>query len=512
MHLTTYARECPTKPAVIMAGTGRTLSYGELDAATRHLAHLLRERGLRAGSTVAILMENGPEFIVAALAGQRCGLYFVPVNWHLTAAEIRYVIADSGSEALLTSPELTEAAAEATAGLTAPAHRFVLAAGDPPLPAGFEPAALDTSPLDDEPGVEPNGQFMFYSSGTTGRPKGIKQPLPGEPFGRSLAVEATMGKRYGFTPDSRYLSTGPLYHAAPLLWTLGTIGHGGTAVIMDRFDARAALAAIETERITHAQFVPTMFVRLLKLPETERSRYDLSSLRYAIHAAAPCPVEVKRRMLDWLGPVVYEYYGASEGICYFAIGPTEWLERPGSVGRSVYGTAHVLDENGTELGPGEIGQLWFESATRFEYHNDPDRTASALNRHGWATVGDLGWLDEDGYLYLADRRTDLIISGGVNIYPREIEDALVLHPGVSDVAVFGASDPEMGQRVIAVVQPAHPANGEELRPALSAHLSGRLARFKLPREIYFVPELPRLPSGKVLRRTLRERYEATGRP
>lgn len=507
MHLSDAAHSQPDVPALVMADSGRTLSYAELDAASRRLAIVLDARGLRAGDTVAILMENSVEFIVASLAAQRRGLYFVPVNWHLTAEEIRYMVTDSGASALLTSPALARIAAAAAADAPALAHRLVLADGCHGSGAGFDAIPLDTRPLSGPPGDEPNGTYMFYSSGTTGRPKGIKPAFPGTFFGDGLSVEQILADAYGFGATTRYLSPGPLYHAAPLGWTLGTIALGGTAVIMERFDAAETLAVIESYRITHGQFVPTLFVRILKLPAGIRQAYDLSSLRWVIHAAAPCPAEVKRRMLDWLGPAVYEYYAASEGICFFAIGPQEWLAHPGSVGRALRGVPHILDDDGTELPPGEIGQIWIDTPTAFDYHNDAAKTASVVNDKGWRTIGDMGSVDADGYLYLADRRTDLIISGGVNIYPREIEEAMVMHPDVADVAVIGIPDEEMGQRVMAVVQLRDAAIEEdEIRRSLLDHLAGQLARFKLPKEIEFVPDLPRLPSGKILRRALRARY------
>src|SRR5690606_18528510 len=359
-------------------------------------------------------------------------------------------------------------------------------------------------PLDEE--VE--GAWMFYSSGTTGRPKGILQPLSGAPFGSALPALATaMQLMWGFSGDTRYLCPAPLYHAAPLGWTTSVQRLGGTAVVMERFDAEEALALIERHRITHAQLVPTHFVRMLKLPEERRRAYDLSSLQLAIHAAAPCPVEVKEQMLEWWGPIVHEYYARSEGNGLCAIGPEEWLEHRGSVGRPIGATVHILDEEGNELPPGEPGQVWFESGTVFEYHNDPAKTASAFNDKGWSTLGDVGYLDEDGYLYLTDRISHMIISGGVNIYPQEVENLLTMHPAVADVAVIGVPDPEMGEQVKAVVQPADPSQaGPELEAELIAACRERLAGYKCPKSVDFVDELPRLPTGKLLKRELRQRY------
>jgi long-chain acyl-CoA synthetase len=499
--LTEHARTRPGKPAIVMAGSGAGLTFAELDAAARHLAAELTARGLRRGDVVAICMENCPELIAASLAAQRSGLYFVPVNWHLTSAEAGYMLADSGARVLLTTPGMAGLAAAASRQAAVPPDGLVVIGGEGPGSVRLHTAS--PPPL---PPREPCGIYMFYSSGTTGRPKGVLPGLPGTPFGDGLPLEQTMAGHYGFGTDTRYLSTGPLYHAAPLGWSLGTIALGGTTVLMERFDAEEALRAVERHRITHAQFVPTMFTRMLKLPWPRHS-WDTSSLRVVVHAAAPCPVEVKQAMIDWLGPIVYEYYAASEGICFFAISPGEWLKRQGSVGRPLQGVPHVLGEDGAELPPGETGQLWIEVKADVRYHNDPAKTAAMVNDHGWYTIGDMGRLDEDGYLYLADRRTDLIISGGVNIYPREIEDALVMHPAVLDVAVIGVPDEEMGQRALAVVQPTPGVSaGPELTQALLEHLSGRIARFKLPRAVEFAAELPRTPSGKVLRRVVRDRY------
>ena len=509
MHLSDVARSRPNAPAVVMSGSGRALTYAQLDAASRHFAAFLAERELNAGDTVAILMENSVAYIVAALAAQRRGLYFVPVNWHLTRNEIEFLITDSAAKTLITSPTMAELADAASAGVPTVEHLVVLADGaDGGRTAAMEVSAMDVTPVAEPAGEEPNGIYMFYSSGTTGRPRGIKPSLPGTAFGDGLSVEKTLSEAFGFGPSARYLSTGPLYHAAALGWSLGTIALGGTAVIMERFDATMSLRAIESYGITHAQFVPTMFVRMLKLPDDVRKAHDLSSLRWAIHAAAPCPVDVKRQMFDWLGPVIYEFYGASEGICFFAIGPQEWLEHPGSVGRALRGVPHILDENGVDLPPGEIGEIWVDTPVVFDYHNDAVKTASVVNGKGWRTVGDMGSLDGGGYLYLADRRTDLIISGGVNIYPREIEEAMVMHPDVADVAVIGVPDDDLGQRVVAVVQLRDPAaDSHQVRESLFNHLADRLARFKLPKDIQFMAELPRLPTGKILRRELRDLWK-----
>jgi long-chain acyl-CoA synthetase len=502
-HLSELARLQADQAAATGAdGTG--LTFAQLDDESRRLASLLEGRGLQPGDTVAILLENIPRFLAAAWGTLRAGLVLVPVNWHLSAAEAVYVARDSGARALITSGTLAPLATEIAASSPVLATKLVIGG---PIDGfeDFDAALAASSP--ERPAAEAGGQVMFYSSGTTGRPKGIKRTLPPAPFGTEQALETILAGLYGFGRDTVYLCTGPLYHAAPLGWSLGAQGLGGQVVVMPRFDPEACLAMIEQFRVTHVQFVPTMFVRMLKLAPEIRARYDLSSLRRVVHAAAPCPVDVKRAIIGWLGPIVDEYYAASEGNCYFAIGSEEWLAHPGSVGRPLLGTPHILDDEGAELGAGEVGQIWIEGPRVFEYHNDAAKTAGAFNDRDWSTLGDLGHVDADGYLYLSDRRTDLIITGGVNVYPREIEDALAMHPAVADVAVIGLPDAEMGQEIRAIVQPAAGVTGgPELEQELIEHCAAQLARFKRPRHVDFVADLPRLPSGKILRRLVRDTY------
>jgi acyl-CoA synthetase (AMP-forming)/AMP-acid ligase II len=365
-------------------------------------------------------------------------------------------------------------------------------------------ASHPAEPLDHE--VE--GMFMFYSSGTTGRPKGIKPPLPGAPFGEGLhAIVLLIQGLFGFTGDAVYLCPAPLYHAAPLGWSTAVQRLGGTVVVMESFDPLRALQVIEERHVTHAQFVPTHFVRMLKLDEGARTGPDLSTLQVAVHAAAPCPVEVKQQMLAWWGPIIHEYYSGSEGSGFCAVGPEDWLTHPGTVGQPLVGTIHVLDDDGDSVPQGQAGQIWFESDVRFEYHNDPDKTKDAFNDRGWSSLGDIGYLDGDGFLYLTDRASHMIISGGVNIYPQEVENELTLHPAVADVAVIGAPNPDFGEEVKAVVVAADPAAaGPELGEQLMAYCRERLAHYKCPVSVDFVDELPRLPTGKLLKRELRDRY------
>jgi len=510
VNLTDQAREHGDKPAVIMGGTGASMSYAELERRSNQVAHLFRARGLRAGMSIAVLMVNELDLLPVIWAAQRTGLYYAPVNWHLSAEEAAYIVADCGARLLVSSASLEPLAAAAAVAATGLDGRLVTGDGadGADLPAGAELLAtavegLPGTPVDDET----EGWYMFYSSGTTGRPKGIVRPLIAQPFGTGLGTETVMKLVFGFSPSSVYLCPGPLYHAAPLAWSIGTIRNGGTVIVMERFDAATALSLIERYRVTEGQFVPTMFVRMLRLPEAERERYDLSSLRLAVHAAAPIAVEVKRAMIDWLGPILAEYYAGSEanGIC--VIDSDDWLAHPGSVGRPLGVEVHIVGEDGAEVPAGEVGTVYFNGGSPFTYHNDPGKTTSAFNASGWSTLGDMGYLDDDGYLYLADRRTDLIVSGGVNIYPREVEEALAPHPAVADVAVIGVPDEEMGQRVHAVVQPAVAGTGTpELAAELIDFCRARIAHFKAPGSVSFEDSLPRTPSGKMLRRVVAERY------
>jgi len=498
-HPSAYAAIEPERPAIIMGGSGRVVTYAELDARSNRIAHLLRRHGLGVGSHLALLLENRVEFLEALWGALRSGVYVTPINWHLNAAEVAYVVNDCEASLLIGSAALLPAL-EGDA-IAVPAERRIAVGGTVLGLADYETAL---APYSGEPiadGCE--GQFMFYSSGTTGRPKGIKPPVVGGELGAPNNFTGLMSGLFGVGEDSVYLSPAPLYHAAPAGWTSGVHRLGGTAVIMERFDPLETLALIERHRVTHVQFVPTQLVRLLKLSEAERSRFDLSSLRVVIHAAAPCPPEVKRACIDWLGPIIQEYYSGSEGVGFCVIGSEEWLEHPGSVGRSLLGAAHIVDEDGDDLPPRTEGQVWFEAPHRFEYHGDPAKTASAFNDRGWSSLGDVGWLDEDGYLYLTDRVSNMIISGGVNIYPREVEDVLVLHPSIADVAVVGVPDPEMGEAVRAVVQPADVgADEESLARELIEFCRERVAHYKCPTSVAFVESLPRLPTGKLAKRLL----------
>ncbi len=488
-----------------MNGSGVTVTFGELNRRSNAIAHVLRAHGIERGDHIALLMENNPWYHAIVWAALRSGIYVTPINWHLVADEVSYIIQDCGARAFVTSSRFAPLTSEIASVLDRVESRFCV---DGNLEAfeSFESAvsAQPTTPIDDQS----LGAIMFYSSGTTGRPKGIKQPLSDNPIDARGGMDMLLEFLYGATSDSVYLSPAPLYHAAPLVWSLAAQRIGATVIVMEHFDPEETLAAIERHRVTHAQFVPTHFIRMLKLDESVRHKYDLSSLKMAVHAAAPCPIEAKRAMLEWWGPVIWEYYAGSEGNGYCSASPEEWLAHPGTVGKMITGKVHIMGEDGEELPVGEPGLVYFESGAQFKYHNDEEKTASAYNAHGWSTLNDIGYLDADDFLYLTDRASHMIISGGVNIYPQEVESLLALHPAVLDVAVIGVPDPDLGETVLAVIHAAPDAKpSEALGAELIAYCQAHLAKFKCPRRVDFVDDLPRLPNGKLLKRQLRDRYQ-----
>lgn len=497
----------PERLAFRMCGTGESVAFAELEARANQGAHLLRQLGVRAGDHIAILMENRREFLEICFAADRAGVYYTTISTHLTRDEIGYILEDCGAKLLVSSDRFLDLATE-LAG--APARRWttlIVGNTSPEFDSWSETVADQAeSPIEDEA----QGLDMLYSSGTTGRPKGILWPLPEDlPGGRTMLVEL-LTSLFGYAPDTRYLCPAPLYHAAPLRHTMVTVKMGGSAFIMERFDAQESLRIIEDERITHSQWVPTMFIRMLKLPDEERLRYDVSSMVMAVHAAAPCPIEIKRRMIDWWGPIIHEYYAGTENNGFTAITTPEWLEHQGSVGRAKLGIIHICGEDGAELPLGEEGEVYFENGHRFAYHNDPEKTAASANAMGWTTLGDIGRVDEEGYLYLTDRKSFMIISGGVNIYPQEIEDVLLCHPSVLDAAVFGVPNEDFGEEVKAVVQPVPAVDGgEALREELMTLCRQRLSSIKCPRSIDFRRSLPRSATGKLYKRRLKEEYLAS---
>ncbi|GAA1097737.1 acyl-CoA synthetase [Tsukamurella spumae] len=506
MYPGAFAELTPDKPAAIDADTGDTLTYARLNDESTRLAHHLHALGLRRGDTIAIVASNDLRIFCAYLAAIRSGLYVAAVNHHLTAGEVNYILEDCDARALFAGADVAEAVSQARElpGLAGAGHAIAWGGAI----AGFADydevlAAADATPLTDQP----RGIDMLYSSGTTGRPKGIRIPLPeGQVDEIPDAYTAIFAPTYGMDEHTVYLSPAPLYHAAPLRFCGVAMSVGGTVIMMHRFDPEEALALIEKYRVTHSQWVPTMFVRMLKLPEQTRARYDTSSLKVAIHAAAPCPAEVKRSMIDWWGPVIHEYYASTEAAGATFISPQEALERPGSVGRAGLGVARICGDDGAVLPAGEIGTIYFERETMpFQYHNAPEKTRAAQHpeHENWATTGDVGYLDEDGYLYLTDRKDFMIITGGVNIYPQESESALIMHPAVADVAVIGVPDADLGETALACVELAPgAAPSDELARELIAYAGRDLARYKLPRAVRFVDSLPRTPTGKLVKRLI----------
>jgi len=508
-HPAVWADRGPERVAAVLhagipgGGTVATITYAELAERSAQLVRALHRRGLGAGDHLAIMCTNRIEMLVTCWAALRSGMYCTPISTWLTAHECTYIATDSGAKALVAAAELGDVARDVAdrAGIT-----VRVAVGG--AIAGFEPwygvlAAESGDLLDDEP----EGSVMFYSSGTTGRPKGVRKPLSGRVAGSSNPLAAFVPLT-GLGEDTVYLSPAPLYHAAPLGWSLGTLRMGGTVVLLPGFEPELVLATIAEQQVTLAQFVPTMLTRLLRLDRATRDKYDRSSLRVVLHAAAPCPRHVKAAAIEWLGPIVHEYYSGTEGSGITYITSEDWLDHPGSVGRPLVGDLHITDESGTAVGPGTEGTIWFGGGERYEYHGDPGATAARRHSNGWTTLDDVGYVDADGYLYLTDRRAHMIVSGGVNISPREIEDVLSTHPAVDDVAVLGVPHEEHGEAVKAVVTlvAGNATAGPDLADELIAHCRGALAGYKCPRSIDFVDELPRLPTGKLATRLLRDRY------
>ena len=500
-----YAAVTPDVPAIVMGSSGTLVTYAQLDERSTKFARFLRSRGLRRGDHVAIMLPSNRAFLEVAWAAQRSGLYYTAINCHLRLGEVQYVLDDCTATALISSGVLPEVERLDFSRIP------VRVSTDGGL-TEFEDyegilATQSAEPLDDEC----EGREMLYSSGTTGKPKGVRKPLPATTFGDPTSAPAQIA--YAMTAGntgsgSVFLCPAPLYHSAPLVGSMSWQRVGATVVLMERFDPIECLQLIERYRVTDAQLVPTMFVRLLRLPRSERERYDVSSLRSVTHTSAPCPVAVKRQMIEWWGPIIDEYYSGTEDIGATFISAREWLQHPGSVGRPI-GRCHIVGPDGTELSPGETGVVYFDGGRSFDYHNDPDKTASIRNDLGWRTLGDIGYLDEGGYLYLTDRQAHMIISGGVNIYPQEAENVLAGHPAVADVAVIGVPDDEMGEAVKAVVQLTDTASSAaDLASELIAYCRAELASYKCPRSVDFVDELPRDPNGKLYKRLLRERYWA----
>jgi fatty-acyl-CoA synthase len=490
-----------------MAGSGRTVTYSELDKNSARLATAMHGLGLRQGDVIAILSDNAAEAFEIYWAALRSGLYITAVNWHLAPEEAAYIVADSGAQVVIASAGVADLAQQMTKLVPEVKHWYAFGGAV----NGYQPYTELLANAGPRLTDQPRGSEMLYSSGTTGRPKGIKPDLfpiqvdePGDP------LLALLEHAFDINNEDVYLSPAPIYHTAPLRWCGGIHALGGTVVVMERFDAEKALAAIERYQVTVTQVVPTMFIRMLQLPDETRKTYDVSSLRMAVHAAAPCPPDVKDAMIGWWGPILAEYYGATEGHGVTLITTSEWNAKRGSVGKAALGVVHICDDEGTELPAGEVGTIYFErDIVPFEYHNDPGKTAASRHpeHENWSTVGDIGYLDEDGYLFLTDRKAFMIISGGVNIYPQEIENVLALHPKIFDVAVIGMPNAEMGEQVKAIVQLRDGiAPSDKLAAEIIEYVRNRIAHYKAPRSVDFVDELPRLATGKLAKRVLINRY------
>ena len=502
-----------------MADSGKVVTYAEFEARSNRLAHLLRQHGLQQFGHISIFMENNERFFEACGAGERTGLHYTAINSHLSADEAAYIIDNSESEVLITSRLLYDTAMAALADCPKVTLCLVVdgagAGGDGELGAGLDVPVLDfeaatadmpSTPVDDEK----LGTPMLYSSGTTGRPKGIIRDLPDQHASEALVLFEFLKALWRYRDGMIYLSPAPLYHSAPLAANSICVRIGGTAIIMEHFDPERYLQLVEQHKVTHSQLVPTMFSRMLKLPDEVRAKYDVSSLECAVHAAAPCPVPVKEAMIDWWGPIILEYYGATEANGFAFCDSEEWLAHKGTVGKVIMGELHVLDEEGNELPVGQAGTLWFGGTKPLEYFNDPVKSAEANSADkSMSTVGDVGYVDEDGFLYLTDRKSFMIISGGVNIYPQETENLLITHPKVADAAVIGVPNDDLGEEVKAVVQPLDGvAPDDDLRKELMAFCLDNLSKYKCPRSIDFEEQLPRLPTGKLYKRLLRDRYWA----
>ena len=507
LHPYFHAQATPDKAAVIMAGTGQVITYRTLDDRSNQVAQLFRALGLQSGEHIALMLENHPTYFEICWGAQRAGLIYTAMSTRLTEAEVSHIVNDCGAKAVIASHAMAPAVQHLPAVCPAVAHWLMLD-GDLAGWSAYAPAvaAQPATRIADELA----GGDMLYSSGTTGRPKGVFVPPQATEIDAPSPMTDILTRLYGMTASTVYLSPAPLYHAAPLRYTMAVQRLGGTVVVMEHFDAEQYLQLVQQHHISHSQLVPTMFVRMLKLPEAVRAGYDVSSLRCAIHAAAPCPVQVKQQMIDWWGPVLWEYYAGTEGNGVTMVSSTDWLGRPGTVGRAVIGELRIVDdETGGLLPTGQSGTVYFANGRPFAYHNDPAKTAGSTHPLGWTTLGDVGYVDADGYLFLTDRKAYMIISGGVNIYPQEAENILINHPKVADCAVLGVPNAEFGEEVKAVVQPRDMRDaGPELEQELIAFCRQHLSHIKCPRSVDFEAELPRHATGKLYKRLLKDRYWA----
>jgi acyl-CoA synthetase (AMP-forming)/AMP-acid ligase II len=491
LHPLIQAERQPDKTAYLFASDDSpvTVSYALLASRILKGAQLLRKLGLKTGDGIVVVSENHPDLLCLYWAAQICGLYWTAISAQFQHHEIAYILNDCDARLLVTTTTQREKISE-------PPQPLELSLDDWLKTISAEPETLIADPAE--------GAEMLYSSGTTGRPKGVRASKPGAPLGTVSELFARRLELHQVDASSVYLSTAPLYHSAPLRYNAMIHRSGGTSIIMPRFAAEPSLALIEAHRITHSQWVPTMFVRLLRLSEQVKQQYDLSSHRFAIHAAAPCPVGIKEQMMDWWGPILYEYYSGTEGNGQTAISPEQWLQHKGSVGLSILGELKIVDNQGDLVAEGVTGMVYFADGPRFEYYKDPEKTASAFNTHGWSTLGDIGHVDTEGYLYLTDRASQMIITGGVNVYPREVEDVLLMHPAIQDAAVFGIPNTEFGESVRAAVELSPDSSATEAE--LIDYCRSHLAHLKCPRQIDFHTNLPRHQTGKLYKQALREPF------
>ena len=506
-HPSITAETYPQKPAIIMAESGEMVSYAQLDQRSNQAAQLFRSLGLKKGDHIGMMLTNNRQFLEICWGAQRAGLIYTPISTHLMLDETSYILKNCGAKLFIACLPLAEVAEKVVSEGGTGIENFLMVDGIKP---GFESweEAVDAQPttrIEDEA----NGMPMVYSSGTTGQPKGVFLPPGSDDVNAPYPLAASLGAAFGFGEETVYLSPAPLYHAAPLHYNLMTLYQGGTTIVMEKFEPERALQLIAQHKVTHSQWVPIMFIRMLKLADEVRAAYDVSSMQFAIHAAAPCPVEIKQQMIDWWGEVIVEYYAASEGVGVTIIDSAAWLTHRGSVGPAMVGELHILDDDGEELPTGEIGTIYFGgNEHKFKYHGEPGKTAEAYNDKGWATTGDVGYVDEDGFLYLTDRKNFMIISGGVNIYPQEIENLLITHDKVADVAVFGVPHAEFGESVHAVIEPMNWGDAtDEIAIELMEWARERLSKVKVPRSLDFNRKLPRMDNGKMYKRRLAEEYK-----
>ncbi len=508
-HHSTYAQKKPDTPAYIMAQSGEVVTWRQLNRRINRLVRYFKDIGLKPKDHIAICMENNSRYFEITGAAGDAGLIFTCISTHLKLSETEYIINNCEAKVFITSVYKKDLASELIDLTPNVTHRLMIGGTVEGYDAYEE--IVDRYPADPVAlGIA--GRAMLYSSGTTGLPKGVLSMIEDRPVGELGPSGEVMVSLYQMNEDMVYLSPAPLYHSAPLVFCAMTLAVGGTVIVMEKFDAEEALALIERYRATHSQWVPTMFIRMLKLPKETREKYDISSMKLAIHAAAPTPVEIKEQMIEWWGPVFLEYYGGTEGSTMIMITSQEWLEHKGSVGKCYIGKIHILDEDENEMPVGEPGLIFIEDGNPFEYHKEPEKTAESRTSKGWSTMGDIGYLDKDGYLYLTDRKSNMIISGGVNIYPQETENLLTLHPKVMDVAVIGIPHKEFGEEVKAIVQPVNMEEaGPELEKELITYCQENISHIKCPKSIDFRKSLPRTPTGKLLKRLLKEEYWKDGK-